>query len=202
MEDLITVVVPIYKVEKYLEKCIDSIIKQTYENLEIILVDDGSPDKCPQICDEYAKKDSRIKVIHKKNGGLSDARNAGIDIAKGEYITFVDSDDYIEKDYVEVLYDSIKENDSDMAIGSHKVIYENGTILNKETGEKSVLDAKTVLERILYDENIDLSAWAKLYKTELFEEIRYPKGRVFEDAATTYKLVDKSKKISIVSKSS
>lgn len=201
MEDLISVVVPIYNVENYIKKCVDSILSQTYKNLEIILVDDGSPDNCPQICDEYAQKDSRIKVIHKENGGLSDARNAGIDISKGKFITFIDSDDYIEKDYVEVLYNSIKENASDMSIGSHKAIYDNGTILNKETGEKSVLDAKTVLERILYDENIDLSAWAKLYKTELFEEIRYPKERVFEDAATTYKLVDKSKKISIVSKS-
>ena len=125
MEDLISVVVPIYNVENYIKKCVDSILSQTYKNLEIILVDDGSPDNCPQICDEYAQKDNRIKVIHKENGGLSDARNAGIDISKGKFITFIDSDDYIEKDYVEVLYNSIKENASDMAIGSHKAIYDN-----------------------------------------------------------------------------
>lgn len=201
MEDLITVVVPIYKVEKYLKKCIDSIIKQTYKNLEIILVDDGSPDKCPQICDEYAKKDSRIKVIHKENGGLSDARNVGIDIAKGEYITFVDSDDYIDPEYIELLYKTIKKDKSDMAISSHKVIYENGTVLEKATKEESILKPKEVLKRILYDDGIDLSAWAKLYKIELFKEIRYPKGRLFEDAATTYKLVDKCEKISIISRS-
>ena len=161
MEDLISVVVPIYNVENYIKKCVDSILSQTYKNLEIILVDDGSPDNCPQICDEYAQKDNRIKVIHKENGGLSDARNAGIDISKGKFITFIDSDDYIEKDYVEVLYNSIKENASDMAIGSHKAIYDNGTILNKETGEKSVLDSKNVLERILYDENIDLNVFCE-----------------------------------------
>ena len=201
MENLITIVVPVYNVEKYLKKCIESIINQTYKNLEIILVDDGSPDNCGKICDDYKKQDSRIKVIHKKNGGLSDARNAGIDIANGEYITFIDSDDYIDDDYVELLYNAIVKDKTDMVISSHKVIYDNGTILEKETGERSILNSKEVLKRILYDEGIDLSAWAKLYKIELFRKVRYPKGRLFEDAATTYKLVDKCKNISIVSKS-
>lgn len=201
MENLITVVVPVYNVEKYLKKCIESIINQTYKNLEIILVDDGSPDNCGKICDDYKKQDSRIKVIHKKNGGLSDARNAGIDIANGEYITFIDSDDYIDDDYVELLYNAIVKDKTDMVISSHKVIYDNGTILEKATGERSILNSKEVLKRILYDEGIDLSAWAKLYKIELFRKVRYPKERLFEDAATTYKLVDKCKNISIVSKS-
>lgn len=201
MKDLISVVIPVYKVEKYLNKCIDSVINQTYTNLEIILVDDGSPDNCGKICDEYAKNDKRISVIHKKNGGLSDARNAGIDIAKGIYITFIDSDDYVESNYIEILYNSITKNNTDMAISSHKVIYENGTILDKATEENSISKPKEVLKRILYDDGIDLSAWAKLYKTELFENIRYPKNRLFEDAATTYKLIDKCNEISIVSKS-
>lgn len=201
MEELVTVVIPVYKVEKYIDKCIESILNQTYSNLEIILVDDGSPDNCGKICDNYIEKDVRIKVVHKENGGLSDARNAGIDIANGKYITFVDSDDYIDSEYVELLYKTIKKDKSDMAISSHKVIYENGTILKKATEEESILKPKEVLKRILYDDGIDLSAWAKLYKIELFEEIRYPKGRLFEDAATTYKLVDKCKKISIISKS-
>ncbi len=201
MEDLISVIVPVYKVEKYLNKCIESIVNQTYKNLEIILVDDGSPDECGKICDNYAQKDMRIKVIHKENGGLSDARNAGINISNGKYISFIDSDDYIDLEYIELLYKTIKKDKSDMAISSHKVIYENGTILEKATKEKSILEPKEVLKRILYDDGIDLSAWAKLYKIELFEEIRYPKGRLFEDAATTYKLVDKCKKISIISKS-
>ena len=107
-KDLISVIVPVYKVEKYLEKCIESIIKQTYTNLQIILVDDGSPDNCGKICDEYAKKDSRIEVIHKINGGLSDARNVGINRANGRYIGFVDSDDYVEPDYLEQLLNNFK----------------------------------------------------------------------------------------------
>lgn len=196
-EPLISIVVPVYNVEQYLEKCVKSIVKQTYKNLEIILVDDGSPDKCGCICDKLSEKDKRIRVLHKNNGGLSDARNAGIDIATGRYISFIDSDDYIEKDYIKILYDSIKNDNSDMAIGAHTVLYENGTILKKATGEKSVLEPKTVLERILYDKGIDLSAWAKLYDINLFKKIRYPKGRLFEDAATTYKLIDSCKLISI-----
>ncbi len=105
---LISVVIPVYKVEKYLRECVDSVINQTYKNLDIILVDDGSPDKCPAICDEYAEKDTRVRVIHRKNGGLSAARNSGIDIARGEYITFIDSDDYVSRVYVEQLYFTLK----------------------------------------------------------------------------------------------
>lgn len=201
MEELVTIVVPVYKVEKYIDRCIKSILNQTYKNLEIILVDDGSPDNCGEICENYAQKDERIKVVHKENGGLSDARNAGISISNGKYISFIDSDDYIDPEYIELLYKTIKKDKSDMAISSHKVIYENGTVLEKATKEESILKPKEVLKRILYDDGIDLSAWAKLYKIDLFKEIRYPKGRLFEDAATTYKLVDKCEKISIISRS-
>ena len=114
MKSLVSVIVPIYKVEKYLNKCVDSIINQSYKNLEIILVDDGSPDKCGEICDKYAEKDSRVKVIHKENGGLSDARNAGIDIAKGDYLLFVDSDDWITSNICEVLIKNANDNLSDI----------------------------------------------------------------------------------------
>ena len=199
MEELVTIVVPVYKVEKYIDKCINSILNQTYKNLEIILVDDGSPDDCGKICDRYAKLDTRINVIHKENGGLSDARNAGIDAANGKFISFIDSDDYIEPEYIEILYRAIKKDETDIAISSHKVIYESGAILEKATGEENILTPKETLKRILYDEGIDLSAWAKLYKLELFKEVKFLKGRLFEDAATTYKLIDKSKKISIIS---
>lgn len=197
MEDLITIVVPVYKVEKYLEKCINSILSQTYSNLEIILVDDGSPDNCGKMCDTYAKKDNRIKVIHKENGGLSDARNAGIEIAKGKYITFIDSDDYIEEDYIEFLYNLIKENNVKVSICSHTVIYDTGRIIEKATNEHSILEAKTTIERILYDEGIDISAWAKMYETQLFADTKYPKGRLFEDSATTCKILSKCDKIAI-----
>lgn len=198
---LITIVIPIYNVENYLHKCVDSVINQTYTNLEIILVDDGSPDKCGEICDEYEKIDSRIKVIHKSNGGLSDARNAGIDIASGKYISFIDSDDYVDQDYIEFLYNQILKYGTNISICSHRVLYDTGKIIEKETNEISVLDSKKVLERILYDEGIDLSACAKLYDINLFSDIRYPKGRLYEDSATTYLLIDKCDKIVIASNS-
>lgn len=116
MNNLISVIVPVYKVEKYIKKCIESIINQTYENLEIILVDDGSPDNCGKICDEYAKKDKRIKVIHKENGGVSSARNLGLEKSNGQYITFIDSDDWIEEEYCEILLTTLKEQNADCAI--------------------------------------------------------------------------------------
>ena len=201
MKDLITVVVPVYKVEKYIDRCVNSIIDQTYKNLEIILVDDGSPDKCGKICDDYAKKDDRIVVIHKENGGLSDARNAGIHAANGKYITFIDSDDYIKNDYVEFLYNLIIENDVMISICSHTVIYDTGLKIEKETGEFSVLDTKTAIKRILYDDNIDISAWAKMYDIKLFDDIEYPKGRLFEDSAVTCRILSKCEKVAIGSKS-
>ena len=197
MKKLISVVLPIYNVENYIEKCMESVLNQTYKNIEIILVDDGSPDNCPIICDQYVKEDNRVKVVHKENGGLSDARNAGIKVANGDYITFIDSDDYVDKDYVEFLYNTIEETDADIAIGGHRVIYDSGKIIEKETHENSVLEPKKVLERILYDDGIDLSAWGKLYKRYLFNDIKFPKGRLFEDSATTYMLVDKANKIAI-----
>ena len=201
MEKLISIVLPIYNVEKYIEKCMDSVLNQTYKNIEVILVDDGSPDRCPKICEEYAKKDNRIKVVHKENGGLSDARNAGIKVANGEYITFIDSDDYVDEDYVEFLYNNIEKTNADIAIGAHRVLYDSGKVIEKATHENSVLKPKEVLERILYDDGIDLSAWGKLYKISLFDDIKFPKGRLFEDSATTYMLVDKAKKIAVNSES-
>lgn len=196
--DLISVIIPVYKVEKYLKKCIESVQKQTYSNIEVILVEDGSPDDCGKICDEYEKKDKRIKVIHKNNGGLSEARNFGIDKANGKYITFIDSDDFVDDVYVEELYKVLISYDADMAIGAHRVLYSE-KVIDKSTNECYCADSETILEKILYDDGIDLSAWAKLYKIELFKNIRFPKGRLYEDAATTYKLVDLSTKIAVKS---
>ncbi len=198
-EPLISVIVPIYNVEKYLDRCIESIVNQTYENLEIILVDDGSPDKSPKMCDEWAKKDKRIKVIHKENGGLSDARNSGIDIAKGEYLTFIDSDDYVEKDYVEFLYKNLIDNNADISMGKQYVRYPDKT-LNTGSEEIYIVNPHDCFDKLLYSEDFDVSAWAKLYKKELFKEVRYPVGRLFEDSATTYKLIDKSKIVVLNSK--
>ena len=197
-QELISVIVPIYNVEKYLKKCIDSIINQTYKNLEIILVDDGSPDNCGKICDEYAKNDKRIKVIHKKNGGLSDARNAGIDIAKGKYIGFVDSDDYIVSDMYEYLYNILIENSSDISICDYEYYYEKNNIIGKSNNVKinETVDKKEALRRLMGN-SIGNYAWNKLYKRDLFNDVRYPVGKKMEDCGTTYKLFYLSNKITI-----
>ena len=194
-KDLISIIIPVYKVEKYLEKCIESVLKQTYKNLQIILVDDGSPDSCGKICDEYAKKDVRIEVIHKENGGLSDARNVGISKAKGKYIGFVDSDDYIKNDMYEILYTLIKKYNADVSICNlYDVIDEKEYIRNKENQiqEYNRID---ILKEILLDRNIQSYAWNKLYKKELFDEIKYPVGKKYEDIGTTFYVLEKCKKV-------
>ena len=197
MKDLISVIIPVYKVEEYINRCIDSVINQTYKNLEIILVDDGSPDGCPKICDEYAKKDSRIRVIHKQNGGLSDARNVGIDNANGKYITFIDSDDFVEKNYISILYESLKKYNVKMSIADNLIIYED-KIINNSIYEENVFSEHDVLEKMLWGiRDLDNGAWTKLYDRSLFDNIRYPVGRLYEDTATTYKLFDLCDKIVI-----
>lgn len=199
----ISIIVPVYKVEKYVEKCILSIISQTYKDLEIILVDDGSPDNCGRICDEYAEKDSRIRVIHKENGGLSDARNAGIDVAAGEYIMFVDSDDYITGNMVEILYNRIQSDNSDMALCSYEWVDESGNAIAERIDESVIknecITSREALEKLCSDKGwYYVTAWAKLYKKSLFSNIRFPKGRLHEDEFTTYKIIAKCNKISCV----
>lgn len=197
-EELISVIVPIYKVEKYLSRCVDSIINQTYRNLEIILVDDGSPDNCGKICDEYAKKDVRIKVIHKQNGGLSDARNVAIDIARGDYIAFVDSDDFIAVNMYEVLYKNLKENNADISIANYyRFENEEEVVEANEDGKTTVYNKGEMFEHMYDDYLLTVVAWNKLYKKQIFSEIRYPVGKVVEDAAIIHYLIDKSTKIVI-----
>ena len=198
-EDLISIVIPVYKVEKYLEKCIESVLKQTYTNLQIILVDDGSPDNCGKICDEYAKRDSRIDVIHKVNGGLSEARNVGISKAKGRYIGFVDSDDYIKENMYEILFNLIKKYNADASICNlYDVIEGKEYIRNRNNGiqEYSRLD---ILKEVLLDKNIQSYAWNKLYKKELFDEVKYPIGKKYEDIGTTFYIFEKCNKIVVTS---
>ncbi len=192
---LISVIVPVYGVEKYIDKCLESIILQTYENLEIILVDDGSKDRSGEICEEYAKKDKRIKVFHKTNGGLSDARNYGIEHSHGTYLAFIDSDDYIDIDYIEFLYNLIKDGYK-MALCSLHVVYtSNGHISHKGNGEKVVLSGKGCIERMCYHEEVDTAAYAKLIHRSLFDIVRYPKGKIFEDIGTSYLLFDQCNEI-------
>lgn len=195
---LISIIIPIYNVELYLEKCINSVLKQTYKNIEIILVNDGSTDNCRKICEDFLKLDSRVKVFHKENGGLSDARNYGISNATGEYITFIDSDDYVKEDFIEKLYSAITRNKCDIAICGHEDLYPD-RIKTYEFSEKNVcekvMDKEETLKHMLYKDGYDVSAWAKLYKKSLFDKVSFPKGRLFEDAATTYKLIILSEKI-------
>lgn len=198
---LITIIVPCYNVERYIHKCVDTILAQTYDNLEIFLVDDGSPDRCGEICDEYARKDNRIKVIHKQNGGLSDARNVAIDVAQGEYIVFVDSDDFVAPDYVETLYRLVSQNDAEMGLTWHKCFYE-GTEPEADSHEGKivkVLDRDDALESMFYQKDFDTAAWAKIYRSDLFEGIRYPKGWLFEDLPTTYRLMMKCRCVAFTS---
>ncbi len=197
MIDKISVIVPVYKVEQYLRKCVDSIIKQTYSNLEIILIDDGSPDNCPIICDEYAMKDNRVVVIHKKNGGLSDARNVGIAKSTGKYITFVDSDDYIASDYIEYLYKLILSANGDVSIVLPQIFYDNQeqvAISNKKESIR-IYDSKSALLTMLYQKKFDTSAWGKLYSKKIFEDVVFPVGNIYEDISTIYKTLLKSKVI-------
>lgn len=196
-QPLVSIIVPVYKVEPYLRRCLDSIVNQTYSNLEIVLVDDGSPDNCPLICDEYAAKDERIVVIHKENGGLSDARNAGIGICKGEYVSFVDSDDWISEFFVEILLRELVQNSADVSIAN----YERVTDLHPSMPPKrldmeiEVLNSRQSIEKLWSKGNTTfIISCGKIYKASLFAGIRFPKGKIHEDEYTTYKLLYRSKK--------
>lgn len=190
MNDLISVIVPVYNVEAYLRRCIDSILAQTYVNLEIILVDDGSTDGCGAICDEYAEKDDRIKVIHKENGGLSDARNAGLNAFTGKYVTFIDSDDWIEKEFIGYLHQLIVDNNADLSVCDFNYIDEKGKLYNSplNSGHVHVWRQEETLSMLLSGNKMETSAWAKLYKATIFtnRRFRYPLGRLFEDIPVTY----------------
>jgi len=193
----ITIVVPVYNVEKFLKCCLDSILNQSFQDFQLILVNDGSTDNSGQICDEYQKKSEKVTVIHKKNGGLSSARNAGIESAKAPYIGFVDSDDYIEKDMFQVLYAAIKNHGADIASVDYLPVSENDFTakdLEDSTISYEVFDETEVVSQLLVNEKIHRCAWNKLYKLELFENVRYPEGKVFEDTFTTYQLYRLAKK--------
>ena len=196
----ISVIVPVYKVEQYLRKCVDSIMKQTLEDIEIILVDDGSPDKCPVICDEYGQKDNRIKVIHKTNGGLSDARNAGVRAASGEYLLFVDSDDWIEANTCEILLDAVRKDNAEFVITAYYIETANGTSIKHIFNEnKIVFTAENIKEKLFkrilgltkeelrHPEQIDSlsSVCSKLYKRAIIidKEIAFiDRKQVFSEA--------------------
>jgi glycosyltransferase involved in cell wall biosynthesis len=194
---LISVIVPIYRVEAYLERCVDSILSQTYRNLEIILVDDGSPDHCGEICDSYARHDDRIRVIHRANGGLSAARNSGLDICQGEYIGFVDSDDTIHPEMYERLYHDIREYNVKLAFCQTNVFCDGTSVPVKAmTSETKLIRS----HRVIYESLAQTKWWdayTKLYHRSLFDNIRYPDGRTNEDYPVTMPIYDKSEMIAV-----
>ncbi len=193
--ELISVVVPVYNVEQYIERCLKSIVSQSYTKLEIILVDDGSTDNSGKIADDFSKLDKRIIVFHKKNGGLSDARNYGIERSSGKYITFVDSDDFISPDCIEYLYDLVLGYNAQISIcGMYMTRKEDENY--KVTSEYTeVYNKQKALEEMFYRKKFSHSASAKLYIKELFYDVRFPIGRFCEDLFTTYKAIDKASTI-------
>ncbi len=201
MASRISVIVPIYKVESYLNRCVESIVNQTYQNLEIILVDDGSPDNCPKVCDEWSIKDSRIKVIHKKNGGLSDARNAGMEIASGKYISFIDSDDYISLDFFETLLSIMEKENSDIVECNVVKFYEDGRY-EKYSDDLAVttFDTESALSGLIAENPFHQHVWNKLYKTQLVKDIPYAVGKLNEDEFWTYQVFGRAQKVSKINK--
>ncbi|MFI3283607.1 MAG: glycosyltransferase family 2 protein [Erysipelotrichaceae bacterium] len=195
MNDLVSIVVPVYNVEKYLKECVDSLIQQTYSHIEIILVDDGSPDQSPLLCDELAKKDHRIIVIHKANGGLSDARNKGINVSKGQYITFVDSDDYVNANFISSMIEQIKKVQSEICIAN----------VNQDSDTSDVVTHTITREKAL--KYLSTRSWvlsiacAKLYKKSLFENIHFPVGKLHEDEFVAHRLFSECKTISYTNQS-
>ncbi len=197
---LISVIIPIYKVEKYLPKCVESVLAQTYKNIEIILVDDGSPDNCPQICDDYAKKYSNVKVIHKQNGGLSSARNSGIEAAKGEFLVFIDSDDYVANDMLEKLYFALVNNDADLSMCNVVRVDTDGNIVGSNHILKNTVMNKSQAFDTLTTGIADyVVAWNKLYKRVIFNTLRYPEGRIHEDEFVIHKVFGECEKVVVIS---
>ncbi|EGO6707923.1 glycosyltransferase family 2 protein, partial [Enterococcus faecalis] len=196
---LVSVVIPVYNVEKYVEKCLDSVINQTYQNLEIIIVNDGSTDNSLSVCQKKKLSDSRIKLINKENGGLSSARNAGIECAQGEFICFIDSDDWIELDYIEVLLNGMENTNVDISvIQMIKVKDFNKIAFQSESQTKwDIFERETAMRELFSSNLIGYSANNKLYRISLFKSIRYPEGMLMEDKGTTYRLIDSSTKVAV-----
>ena len=198
MDILISVIIPIYNVKDYLERCVESVMNQTYTNLEIILVDDGSTDGCKQICDELRERDTRIRVIHKKNGGLSSARNAGIRIAKGEMLGFIDSDDYVKDDMYQEMLQYMK-SDVDIVTCGTAIVYDQKChkvpFAYCNSSEPLYFTAKEAICEMLKLDKLCFSACDKLFRKELFNQIEFPLGRVCEDLPTIFEIVKRSRNI-------
>lgn len=191
---LISVIVPVYNVEEYLERCVNSLLNQSYKDIEILLVDDGSTDKSGGICEAYRRQDSRVRVFHKKNGGLSDARNFGIEKAKGEYLTFVDSDDYVSPNYLQSLHEMLIQKEADISMCSYMKTKENTVECYDKVNASEIVLLKNeeTLEKMLYRNGVDSYSWGKLYKKELFDDIEFPVGKLFEDVWIMHRIYDRA----------
>lgn len=196
MQPKVSVIIPAYNVEKFIEKCVNSVLDQSFSDFEIILVDDGSKDSTPKICDELANKDSRITVIHKENGGLSDARNAGIRKSVGKYLAFVDGDDIVDKEYLQELYRLITlEDDIWVSIVGGVAFGENATPKGSKSTLSKVVSTEEIVRKMCLRDGIDHTAWGKLFLAELWKDFKYPVGKLYEDYLTTYRVLSKVDKI-------
>jgi len=200
VKKLVSIVLPVYNVENYILGCLDSIKAQTYSNFEVIIVNDGSKDRSIEYCLDYCNQDSRFKIIHKPNGGLSDARNVGIEHTSGEYLVFIDSDDFVSPKLLSHMVEILESNQSDIAIIDAVHYYSDREYLNKDifTEQMTIKNFNSVdaLQEMFYQKSFLVSAWGKLYKRSLFNEIRFPVGKLFEDSAIMYLLFDKCARIS------
>ena len=179
MKPLVSIIVPVYNIGEYVGKCLDSVCGQSYENLEILVIDDGSTDESGKICDEFAAKDKRLKVYHKKNGGLSDARNFGTKKARGEFVALIDGDDFVQEEYVSRMVKATKEDTDIVICGFNDTVPNEMTMSGRESAERLLIK----------QDNLEIVAWNKLYRRELFDKIQYPKGEKHEDSLTTYKIL-------------
>ena len=200
MDKKISVIIPVYKVEQYLNRCVESVMSQTYLNLEIILVDDGSPDRCPQLCDSLAAKDNRVRVVHKKNGGLSSARNAGLDVATGDYVAFVDSDDYIDENMIETMLSAAIRNGVSVACCGRIRVSNSTQIKMFDLPEEKVLSGKQAIKELMLGGCVEEASWDKLYKAEVFKSRRFPIGEINEDIVQTIEILGDCKNIVHVGK--
>ena len=200
LDNLISVIIPVYKVENYLNRCINSIVNQTYKNLDIILIDDGSPDNCPQICDDWAEKDGRIHVIHKSNGGLSDARNAGLKASKGEYIFFLDSDDYIDLRTIEIMLHELQQTNADLVLCNTEYVTENQEVIQKQSPIKHERLSRIEAIKKLHQDNWPyyVTAWNKLYSRKALLGIEFPVGKLHEDLFVAHRVFYNCDNITVI----
>jgi glycosyltransferase involved in cell wall biosynthesis len=192
--DQVGIVVPVFNAFEYLPMCVDSLLEQSYKNIEIILVDDGSFDGSETLCDKYAVADSRVKVFHKENGGQSSARNLGLRNVTSQWVTFVDADDYVEGNYVEELLSLVGSYGADISIGSFTFVTPRKST-NRSTGELEIMTGERAIKRMLLDDGFDMGPWAKLYRTKYFKKYSFPEGKFFEDSLLTYQILSEATRV-------